>query len=99
MSAHPGVDETDDDRRERRNQRRVTAEERRLLEAVGDLPPPPPAGSSQLEDNAYFAIWKFEVEQMTYMFNCCEGGWKAKVQGTCVLAAGKIRRYQNFGQM
>ena len=72
--AHPGVDETDDDRRKRRqrNQRRVTDEERKLREVVGDLPPPPPAGSSQLEDNAYFAIRKFEVEQMTYIFNCCE---------------------------
>jgi len=103
--AHPGVDETDDDRRkiERQNQRKVTAEERRLLEVVGDLPPPPPAGSSQLEDNAYFAIRKFEVEQMTYMFNCYEvcneRRLEGKGQGTCVLAAGKIRRYQKFGQM
>ena len=68
--AHPGVDETDDDRRkrERRNQRRVTDEERRLREVVGDLPLPLPAGSSQLEDNIYFAIRTFEVEQMTYMY-------------------------------
>ena len=81
--AHPGVDETDDDRRkrERRNQRKVTAEERRLLEVVGDLPPPPLAGSSQLEDNAYFAIRKFEVEQMTYMFNCCEVCNERRLEG------------------
>ena len=72
--AHPGVVETEDDRRkrERRNQRKVADEERRLREVVGDLPPPPPAGSSELEDNAYFAIRKFEVEQMTYMFSCCQ---------------------------
>ena len=72
--AHPGVDETVDERRkrERRNQTRITDEERRLREAVGHLPPPPPSGSSQVEDNAYFAIRKFEVEQMTYMFSCCE---------------------------
>ena len=71
--SHAGVYETDDDRkkRNRQNQRRATNEERRLLEVVGDLPPPPPAGSSQLEDNAYFATRKFEVEQMTYKFSCC----------------------------
>ena len=81
--AHPGVDETDDDRRKRkqRNQRRVTDEERRLCEVVGDLPPPPPAGSSQLEDNAYFAIRKFEVEQMTYIFNCCEVCNERRLEG------------------
>ena len=83
--AHPGVDETDDDQRKRkqRNQRRVTDEERRLCEVVGDLPPPPPAGSSQLEDNAYFAIRKFEVEQMTYMFNCCEVCNEQRLEGKC----------------
>lgn len=72
--AHAGVDETDDDRRKRnrQNQRRVTDEERRLLEVVGDLPPPPPAGSRQSEGNAFFGIRKFEVEQMTYKFSCCE---------------------------
>ena len=81
--AHPGVDETDDDKRkrERRNQRRVTDEERRLREVVGDLPPSPRAGSSQLEDNAYFAIRKFEVEQMTYMFSCCEVCNERKLEG------------------
>ena len=83
--AHPGVDETDDDRRKRqqRNQRRVTDEERRLRDVVGDLPPPPPAGSSQLEDNAYFAIRKFEVKQMTYMFNCCEVCNERRLEGKC----------------
>ena len=103
--AKPGVDETEDDRRkrQRRNQRRVTAEERRLREVVGDLPPPPPAGSSQIEDNAYSAIRAFEVEQMTYQFGCCEVcnerrlEWKGT--GNVALAAGKIRRYQKFGQM
>jgi len=59
-------------KRQRRNQRRVTDEERRLCEVVGDLPPPRPARSSQLEDNAYFAIRQFEVEHMTYIFSCCE---------------------------
>jgi len=73
-SAQLGALESEDAKRkrQRRNQRRVTDEERRLCEVVGDLPPPPPAGSSQLEDNAYFAIRQFEVEQMTCMFSCCE---------------------------
>jgi len=81
--AHPGVDETEDDRRkrERRNQRRVTDEERRLREVVGDLPPPAAAGSSQLEDNAYFAIRKFEVEQMADMFSCCEVCNERRLEG------------------
>ena len=81
--AQPGVIETVDDRRkrQRRNQRRVTDEERRLREVVGDLPPPPPTGSSQLEDNAYFAIRKFEVEQMTYMFSCCEVCKERRLEG------------------
>ena len=80
--AHPGVDETDEDRRkrERRNQR-VTNEERRLCNVVGDLPPPSPAGSSQLEDNAYFAIRRFEVEQMTYTFTCCEVCNERRLEG------------------
>ena len=81
--AGAGVDETDDDRRKRnrRNQRRVTDGGRRLLEVVGDLPPPPPAGSRQLEDNAYFAIRKFEVEQMTYKFSCCEVCSERRLEG------------------
>ena len=81
--AQPGVIETVDDRRkrQRRNQRRVAVEERRLHEVVGDLPPPPPTGSSQLEDNAYFAIRKFEVEQMTYMFSCCEVCKERRLEG------------------
>ena len=81
--ARAGVDETDDDRRKRnrRNQRRVTDGERRLLEVVGDLPPPPPAGSRQLEDNAYFAIRKFEVEQMTYKFSYCEVCNERRLEG------------------
>jgi len=81
--AHPGVVETEEDRRkrERRNQRKVADEERRLREVVGDLPPPPPAGSSQLEDNAYFAIRQFEVEQMTYMFSCCEVCNERRLEG------------------
>ena len=72
--AQHGAVETEDDRRKRkrRNQRRVSNEEKRVREVVGDLPPPPPAGSSQVEDNAYCAIRAFEVEQMTYMFSCCE---------------------------
>ena len=72
--AQHGAVETEDDRRKRkrRNQRRVSDEEKRLREVVGDLPPPPPAGSSQVEDNAYCAIRAFEVEQMTYIFSCCE---------------------------
>jgi hypothetical protein len=84
--AHPGVDESEDERRkrERRNQRRVTDEERRLREVVGDLPPPPPAGSSQLEDNAYFAIRKFEVEQMTYMFSCREVSNERRLEGKSI---------------
>ena len=60
---------------------RVTDEERRLREAVGDLPPPSPSGSSQVEDNAYFAVRKFEVEQMTYMFSCCEGCNERRLEG------------------
>ena len=90
--AHPRVDETEDDRRkrERQNQRRVTNEERRLREVVRDPPPPPPAGTSQLEDNAYFAIRKFEVGQMTYMFSCCEVCNERRLEGkgtsnTCTL--------------
>ena len=72
--AQHGAVETEDDRRKRkrRNQRRESDEEKRLREVVGDLPPPPPAGSSQVEDNAYCAIRAFEVEQMTYIFSCCE---------------------------
>ena len=72
--AQHGAVETEDDRRKRkrRNQRRVSNEEKRVREVVGDLPPPPPAESSQVEDNAYCAIRAFEVEQMTYMFSCCE---------------------------
>ena len=72
--AQPGAVESEDAkrRRQRRNQRRVTDEERRLCEVVEDLPPPPPAGSSQLEDNAYYAIRAFEIEQLTYKFCCCE---------------------------
>ena len=64
--------------------------------------PPSPAGSSHLEDSSYFAIRKFEVKQMTYMFSCCKvamnGEWKAKAQETCVPVAGEITRCQKFGQ-
>ena len=37
-----------------------------------------------MEDNAYFAIRKFEVEQMTYMFSCCEvcNEWRLEAKGT-----------------
>jgi len=66
--AQPDAVESEDARRkrQRQNQRRVADEERRLCEVVGDLPPPPSAGSSQVEDNAYYAICAFELEQMTY---------------------------------
>ena len=57
--AQHGASETEEDRRRRRrrNQRRVSHEEGRLREVVGDLPPPPLAGSSQVEDNAYSALY------------------------------------------
>ena len=81
--APPGEVESEDDRRkrQRRNQRRVADEEKRLRDVVGDLPPPPPAGSSHLEDNAYSAIRAFEVEQMTYKFNCCEVCKERRLEG------------------
>ena len=98
----PGVTESEDDirKRQRRNQRRVTDEERRLREVIGDLPPPPPTGSSQLEDNEYFAIRKFEVEQTRSVVVrfARNGDWKAKAQLICVLAVGDIKRYLKFGQ-